>query len=78
MIWVQLLAHFPNERIKHREIELPAQGHRAGKRQCVSHSVIPTLYNPMDCIAHQAHLPMGILQVRILEWVAIPFSRGSS
>ena len=26
----------------------------------------------MDCIAH------GILQARILEWVAIPFSRGSS
>ena len=24
----------------------------------------------MDCIVH------GILQVRILEWVAVPFSRG--
>ena len=32
----------------------------------------PTLCNPMDCIAH------GILQARILEWVAVPFSRGSS
>ena len=30
----------------------------------------PTLYNPMDSIVH------GILQARILEWVAIPFSRG--
>ena len=30
----------------------------------------PTLCNPMDCIAH------GILQARILEWVAFPFSRG--
>ena len=29
-------------------------------------------------VAHQAPLPMGILQARILEWVAIPFSRGSS
>ena len=29
-------------------------------------------------VAHQAPLSMGILQVRILEWVAIPFSRGSS
>ena len=29
----------------------------------------PTLCNPMDC---------GILQARTLEWVAIPFSRGSS
>ena len=29
-------------------------------------------------IACQAHLSMGILQARILEWVAIPFSRGPS
>ena len=32
----------------------------------------PTLCNPMDCIVH------GILQARILEWVAFPISRGSS
>ena len=31
-----------------------------------------TLCDPMDCIIH------GILQARILEWVAYPFSRGSS
>ena len=31
-----------------------------------------TLYDPMDYAAH------GILQARILEWVAFPFSRGSS
>ena len=29
-------------------------------------------------VAHQAHLPMGILQARILEWVAMPSSKGSS
>ena len=29
-------------------------------------------------IACQASLSMGILQVRMLEWVAMPFSRGSS
>ena len=28
-------------------------------------------------VAHQAPLSMGILQVRILEWVAIPSSRGT-
>ena len=28
--------------------------------------------------AHQAPLSMGILQARILEWVAISYSRGSS
>ena len=31
-----------------------------------------TLYNPMD------YTVRGILQARILEWVAVPFSRGSS
>ena len=36
-----------------------------------------TLCDPMDCSppGSSAH---GILQARILEWVAIPFSRGSS
>ena len=29
-------------------------------------------------IAHQAPLSMGILQARILDWVTIPSSRGSS
>ena len=37
----------------------------------VAHSC-PTLCDPMDYTVH------GILQTRILEWVAFPFSRGSS
>ena len=32
----------------------------------------PTLCNPMDYTLH------GILQARLLEWVAVPFSRESS
>ena len=32
----------------------------------------PTLCDPMDYTVH------GVLQARILEWEAIPFSRGSS
>ena len=32
----------------------------------------PTLCDPMDCTVH------GILQARVLEWVAVPFSRESS
>ena len=35
------------------------------------------LCDPMDC-SHQAPLSMGILQARMLEWVALPSSRGSS
>ena len=37
----------------------------------------PTLCNPMDCSLPVSSLH-GILQARIREWVAIPFSRGSS
>ena len=43
----------------------------------VSIQSCPTLWETTDCSlpGHSAH---GILQARILEWVAIPFSRGSS
>ena len=37
----------------------------------------PTLCDPMDCRLPGSSV-LGILQARILEWVAIPFSRGSS
>ena len=36
-----------------------------------------TLCDPMDCSPLDSSV-CGILQARILEWVAIPFSRGSS
>ena len=36
----------------------------------------PTLCNPMDCSSPGSSV-LGILQARILEWVAIPFSRSS-
>ena len=32
----------------------------------------PTLHDPMDYTVH------GVLQARMLEWVAFPFSRASS
>ena len=37
----------------------------------------PTLCDPIDCSLPGSSV-RGILQPRILEWVAIPFSRGSS
>ena len=37
----------------------------------------PTLCNPLNCSPPVSSVH-GILQARILEWVAIPFSRGSS
>ena len=36
-----------------------------------------TLWDPMDCRPPGPSI-RGILQTRVLEWVAIPFSRGSS
>ena len=46
---------------------------------CVYQSLgcIPILGDPMDCTPPGSSV-RGILQTRILEWVAIPFSRGSS
>ena len=41
-----------------------------------SHSCVPTLCNSMDCsLSSSIH---EILQARVLEWVAISFSQGSS
>ena len=37
----------------------------------------PTLSDPMDCSLPGSSIH-GIFQARILEWIAIPFSRGSS
>ena len=37
----------------------------------------PTLVIPWT-VAHQAPLSLGILQAGLLEWVAMPFFRGSS
>ena len=43
---------------------------------CVTQSC-PTLCNPMDC-SQPGSFVHGVLLARILEWVAVPFSRGSS
>ena len=45
-------------------------------RVLVSQSCL-TLCDPMNCSPQGSSLP-GILQARILEWVPIPISRGSS
>ena len=44
---------------------------------CLVTQLCLTLYNPLDC-SLPAPLSMEILQARILEWVAMPFSRGPS
>ena len=37
----------------------------------------PTLCDPMDCSPPDSSI-LGVLQARVLEWVAVPSSRGSS
>ena len=51
---------------------LPSEPQGKPKRESEIRSVGPTLCDPIDYTVH------GILQARILEWVALPFSRGSS
>ena len=50
---------------------LPCYRHSSGAKSCL------TLCDPMDCSPPGSSV-QGILQERILEWVAISFSRGSS
>ena len=45
---------------------------KKGRKEVKVAQSCPTLCNPMDYTVH------GILQARILEWVAFPFYRGSS
>ena len=77
--------------LAHREMELPGSpslsvGIRPSNQVCPtalpatstgegrseSCSVVPDSLRRMDCPVH------GILQARILQWVAVPFPRGSS
>ena len=44
---------------------------------CLAAQSCPTLCDPMDCSLPGSSVP-GILQARILEWVAMPCSTGSS
>ena len=42
---------------------------------CLVAQSCPNLCNPLDCVPPGSSI-RGIFQARILEWVAIPFSRG--
>ena len=53
-----------------KSLPLPAKMQKSENEVAQS---CPTLCDPMDSLV--VH---GILQARILEWVAFPFSRGSS
>ena len=67
--------------LKHVESEFPNQGSNLHPLHWESESEVaqscPTLCDPVDCNLPGSSVH-GILQARILEWVAISFSRGSS
>jgi len=52
-------------------------GHFYGGVKVLVDQLYLTLCDPLDCILLSSSVHR-ILQARILEWVAIPFSRGSS
>ena len=51
--------------------------HSTLESESISHSVLPDSWDPMDYSLLDSSVH-GILQARILEWVAMPSSRGSS
>ena len=51
--------------------------YRRGMCVCLVTQLCPTLCHPMDYSPPDSSVG-GILQARVLEWVVIPFSRGSS
>ena len=64
-------------------IDYPAVESEMLLMTCLTNKVVvlvaqsyPTLCDPMDCGLPGSSVH-GILQARILEWIAIPFSRGS-
>ena len=60
-----------------RQISVGCSGHEDSESESEAAQSCLTLCDPMDCSLPSSSIH-GILQARILEWVAISFSRGSS
>ena len=75
--------HLPStDPLPELQTELPVPYSRSPLATYFTHVVsvaylCPILWDPMDCSPPGSSVH-GMLQSRILEWVAIPFSRGSS
>ena len=63
--------------ISHSEVNSFTLKWKERKKESEVAQSCPTLCNPVDCSPEGSSVH-GILQARILEWVAISFSRGSS
>ena len=63
-------SHMPQLRVRRSQLEVLHAATKIWSSQVKVIQLCWTLYDPMDCTVH------GILQARILEWVALPFSQG--
>ena len=70
LVWVSSFEIYPTHPRKSIQLSCPIETVKWSEVKVAQ--LCPTLCYPMDYIVH------GILQARILEWVAYPFSRGSS
>ena len=80
--WRQEKLYSINLERKMEDLSRSIGGRKFGNRMQWSAKLLvaqlcPTLCDPMDCSLPGSSVH-GILQARILEWVAYPFSRGSS
>ena len=77
--WVQIQYPFmiKNKRERERKTLLKVGIEGTCAVLCLVAQSCPTLCDPVDCSLSGSFVH-GILQARILEWIAIPFSRGSS
>ena len=80
-----LLDSLPTQVITEYRVEFPVLSSRLLLVICFTYQSVkvsavrshPTLCDPMDC-SPPGSSDHGILQARVLEWLAMPFSRGSS
>ena len=75
-IYAEASRHFILQSFEQRVWCTPCM-HAMHAKHAKSLQLCPTLCDPMDC-SLPGSSEHGILQVRILEWVAMPSSRGSS
>ena len=55
---------------------MPKRSEEKKKKSCEVAQLCPTLWDPMDCSLPGSSIH-GIFQARVLEWVAISFSKRS-
>ena len=75
LLWDFTLMHFYSINFSHNF--LPQSFFRTRKVKALVTQSYLTFCNPMDCSPPGSSVH-GILQARTLEWIAVPFSKGSS